>query len=65
MANLTCDECQFWDDGGTHLGRCRKSAPIVVGAIVNVDMNPIYSRGVWPSTAPTDWCGDGMPFDDA
>jgi len=65
MATLDCGKCQFWDEGNANFGRCRKAAPTVVGALVrDDDFSPITARGVWPSTAETDWCGDGLPFDD-
>ena len=37
---------------------------IAKGGYVREDFSPITARGVWPSTAETDWCGDGLPFDD-
>ena len=55
MTIITCQHCRYWDGSpGQTLGQCRKYAPVPVNELSRA------RHASWPSTRPTDWCGEGV-----
>lgn len=63
MTTTTCATCRWWQRNG----ECRRMPPTGTEqssyAVYNQNAATFHglSRGVWPVTAPTDWCGEHAP----
>jgi len=48
-----CEDCRWWTGRASDSTECRRSAPIVLTTRKEL----LYPRREWPTTMPTDWCG--------
>ena len=53
---IFCKECKFWYNKSEGFGDCRIKPPVVVSAVVDRFGD---SRGVFPITHSSTWCGEG------
>lgn len=49
--NRRCDRCEFWHQGSSKAGECRREPP--------------KANSTWPVTWPEHWCGEFSPNEQA